>query len=65
MESALSATFEILSFGAVIVLVVLGLGIIAGMMGMASLSSSAPTPPISFTASGCRFGSACSEHHSL
>jgi branched-chain amino acid transport system permease protein len=34
MESALSATFEILSFGAVIVLVVLGLGIIAGMMGI-------------------------------
>jgi branched-chain amino acid transport system permease protein len=34
MESALNATFEILSFGAVIVLVVLGLGIIAGMMGI-------------------------------
>jgi branched-chain amino acid transport system permease protein len=34
MESALSATFDILSFGAVIVLVVLGLGIIAGMMGI-------------------------------
>jgi branched-chain amino acid transport system permease protein len=34
MESTLSATFEILSFGAVIVLVVLGLGIIAGMMGI-------------------------------
>jgi len=34
MESALNATFEILSFGAVIVLVVLGLGIIASMMGI-------------------------------
>ena len=34
MESALNATFEVLSFGAVIVLVVLGLGIIAGMMGI-------------------------------
>jgi branched-chain amino acid transport system permease protein len=34
MESALSATFDILSVGAVIVLVVLGLGIIAGMMGI-------------------------------
>src|SRR5262245_26596700 len=34
MESALNASFEILSFGAVIVLVVLGLGIIASMMGI-------------------------------
>ena len=34
MESALNATFEVLSFGAIIVLVVLGLGIIAGMMGI-------------------------------
>jgi branched-chain amino acid transport system permease protein len=34
MESALSAAFEILSFGAIIVLVVLGLGIIASMMGI-------------------------------
>jgi len=34
MESVLNATFEILTFGAVIVLVVLGLGIIAGMMGI-------------------------------
>ena len=34
MESVLNATFEALSFGAVIVLVVLGLGIIAGMMGI-------------------------------
>src|SRR5262249_59084034 len=34
MESALNATFEILSFGAIIVLVVLGLGIIASMMGI-------------------------------
>jgi branched-chain amino acid transport system permease protein len=34
MESALNASFEVLSFGAIIVLVVLGLGIIAGMMGI-------------------------------
>jgi branched-chain amino acid transport system permease protein len=34
MESALNAFFEVLSFGAIIVLVVLGLGIIAGMMGI-------------------------------
>jgi branched-chain amino acid transport system permease protein len=34
MESALSASFEILNFGAIMVLVVLGLGIIAGMMGI-------------------------------
>jgi branched-chain amino acid transport system permease protein len=34
MESALNATFEVLTFGAVVVLVVLGLGIIAGMMGI-------------------------------
>jgi branched-chain amino acid transport system permease protein len=34
MESALNATFEVLSFGAVVVLVVLGLGMIAGMMGI-------------------------------
>lgn len=34
MEIALNATFEVLSFGAVFVLVVLGLGIIAGMMGI-------------------------------
>ena len=34
MESALTAVFEILSFGAIIVLVVLGLGIIASMMGI-------------------------------
>jgi branched-chain amino acid transport system permease protein len=34
MESALSAIFEVLSFGAIIVLVVLGLGIIASMMGI-------------------------------
>jgi branched-chain amino acid transport system permease protein len=34
MDSALNAIFEVLSFGAVIVLVVLGLGIIAGMMGI-------------------------------
>jgi branched-chain amino acid transport system permease protein len=34
MESALNATFEVLSFGAIIILVVLGLGIIAGMMGI-------------------------------
>jgi branched-chain amino acid transport system permease protein len=34
MESAVAAVFEILSFGAIIVLVVLGLGIIASMMGI-------------------------------
>ena len=34
MESALNASFDVLSFGAIIVLVVLGLGIIAGMMGI-------------------------------
>ena len=34
MESVLNATFDVLTFGAVIVLVVLGLGIIAGMMGI-------------------------------
>lgn len=34
MESALNATFEVLSYAAIIVLVVLGLGIIAGMMGI-------------------------------
>ncbi|HUC65923.1 MAG TPA: branched-chain amino acid ABC transporter permease [Stellaceae bacterium] len=34
MDAALNAVFEILSFGAIIVLVVLGLGIIASMMGI-------------------------------
>src|ERR1700682_1734480 len=34
MESALNAIFDVLSFGAIIVLVVLGLGIIASMMGI-------------------------------
>ncbi len=34
MDAALNALFEILSFGAIIVLVVLGLGIIASMMGI-------------------------------
>ena len=34
MESALTAIFEVLSFGAIIVLVVLGLGVIASMMGI-------------------------------
>ena len=34
VESAVAAVFEILSFGAIIVLVVLGLGIIASMMGI-------------------------------
>jgi len=34
METALNAIFEVLSFGAIIVLVVLGLGIIASMMGI-------------------------------
>jgi branched-chain amino acid transport system permease protein len=34
VETALNAFFEILSFGAIIVLVVLGLGVIASMMGI-------------------------------
>jgi branched-chain amino acid transport system permease protein len=34
METALNAAFEVLSFGAIIVLVVLGLGVIASMMGI-------------------------------
>src|SRR5262245_26900541 len=34
MATALNVAFEVLSFGAVLVLVVLGLGIIAGMMGI-------------------------------
>ena len=34
MANAFAATFEILSFGAIIILVVLGLGIIASMMGI-------------------------------
>jgi branched-chain amino acid transport system permease protein len=34
MESAIDAIFEVLSFGAIIVLVVLGLGVIASMMGI-------------------------------
>ncbi|GMO94409.1 hypothetical protein BwSF19_74570 [Bradyrhizobium ottawaense] len=34
MDTLLIATFEILSFGAIVVLVVLGLGIIASMMGI-------------------------------
>ena len=34
MENLFSASFEILSFGAIVVLVVLGLGIIASMMGI-------------------------------
>ena len=34
MESAATALFEILAFGAIIVLVVLGLGVIASMMGI-------------------------------
>jgi branched-chain amino acid transport system permease protein len=34
METALNAAFEVMTFGAVVVLVVLGLGIIAGMMGI-------------------------------
>ena len=34
MESAATALFEILTFGAIIVLVVLGLGVIASMMGI-------------------------------
>jgi len=38
MDSALNATFEVLSFAAIVVLVVLGLGIIAGMMGIFNLA---------------------------
>jgi branched-chain amino acid transport system permease protein len=34
MDSAINAIFEVLSFGAIIVLVVLGLGVIASMMGI-------------------------------
>jgi branched-chain amino acid transport system permease protein len=34
MESAINAIFDVLSFGAIIVLVVLGLGVIASMMGI-------------------------------
>jgi branched-chain amino acid transport system permease protein len=34
MANAFVAAFEILSFGAIIVLIVLGLGIIASMMGI-------------------------------
>ena len=34
METAVAAVFEILSFGAIIILVVLGLGVIASMMGI-------------------------------
>ena len=34
MESAVTAVFEVLNFGAIIILVVLGLGVIAGMMGI-------------------------------
>src|SRR2546427_35549 len=34
MEAVISAVFEVLNFGAIMVLVVLGLGVIAGMMGI-------------------------------
>jgi branched-chain amino acid transport system permease protein len=34
MEGAITAVFEVLNFGAIMVLVVLGLGVIAGMMGI-------------------------------
>src|SRR2546429_2347411 len=34
MEGVISAVFEVLNFGAIMVLVVLGLGVIAGMMGI-------------------------------
>ncbi len=34
MESAVTAVFDVLNFGAIIILVVLGLGVIAGMMGI-------------------------------
>src|SRR5437870_3148001 len=34
MEAVVTAVFEVLNFGAIMVLVVLGLGVIAGMMGI-------------------------------
>src|SRR6266700_7835001 len=34
MDSLINALFQMLSFGAIMVLVVLGLGVIAGMMGI-------------------------------
>ncbi|MBI1734575.1 MAG: branched-chain amino acid ABC transporter permease [Candidatus Rokubacteria bacterium] len=34
MEATVTAVFEVLNFGAIVVLVVLGLGVIAGMMGI-------------------------------
>jgi branched-chain amino acid transport system permease protein len=34
MEGAITAVFEVLNFGAIMILVVLGLGVIAGMMGI-------------------------------
>jgi branched-chain amino acid transport system permease protein len=34
MEAAVTAIFEVLNFGAIMILVVLGLGVIAGMMGI-------------------------------
>src|SRR6184192_2150256 len=34
MEGVISAVFEVLNFGAIMVLVVLGLGVIASMMGI-------------------------------
>jgi branched-chain amino acid transport system permease protein len=34
MESAVTAVFDVLNFGAIIILVVLGLGVVAGMMGI-------------------------------
>ena len=57
--------FEILSFGAIVVLVVLGLGIIASMMGIFNFAQGefvllAPMSPISCTARACRSGSAWS-----
>jgi branched-chain amino acid transport system permease protein len=34
VESAVTAVFDVLNFGAIIILVVIGLGVIAGMMGI-------------------------------
>lgn len=34
MEATITAVFEVLNFGAIVILVVLGLGVIAGMMGI-------------------------------
>lgn len=63
MANAFVAAFEILSFGAIIVLIVLGLGIIASMMGIFNFAQGefvllGPTSPISPTPRACRSGPA-------